>query len=128
MATAKCLVSADAFRQKHYLDRAGGTRAVFILGSIACLQARSEDVVSREPIVLNDEEKSVLSKGFSLPPHRWTDLDVILAKYQLGKNIFIGPQEIFTEENEISCKSVLTEVREFLKSSMDKDGGIIANS
>ena len=94
--------------KKHYLDRAGGTRTVFILESLPSLQARSENVVSRDTIVLKDEEKCMLSNGLSLPPHRWTDQDVILAKYQLDKDIFIGPQEIFTE---ISCKSVLTKLR-----------------
>ena len=73
MASAKCLVAADTFRQKYKSDSAGGTRAVFILGSLASLP--SEDVVSRESVSLSDEDKNVLSKGLALPPDRWTDLD-----------------------------------------------------
>ena len=121
MATAKCLVAADVFSQKYGDDAAGGTRALFILGSLAILP--SEDVVSREPVTLSDEEKDVLSKSLALPPDRWTDLDVILAKYGQDGRISIGPQMIFTEDNEVTCESVLIRLREFFSTASDKDGG-----
>ena len=121
MATAKCLVAADVFSQKYGDDAAGGTRAAFILGSLAILP--SEDVVSREPVTLSDEEKDVLSKSLALPPDRWTDLDVILAKYGQDSEVSIGPQMIFTEDNEVTCDSVLIKLREFFSSASDKDGG-----
>ena len=121
MATAKCLVAADVFSQKHGDDAASGTRAAFILGSLAILP--SEDVVSREPVTLSDEEKDVLSKSLALPPDRWTDLDVILAKYGQDGEVSVGPQMIFTEENEITCESVLIRLKEFFSTAIDKDGG-----
>ena len=85
MASVKCLVAVDAFRNKH---SAGGTRTVFILGSLASLP--SADVVFRRSITLSDEDKNTLSKGLALPPDRWTDLDVILTKYAQDENVSIG--------------------------------------
>ena len=122
MAAPKCRLSADVFRSEHYADHAGGSRALLILGSLASTLS-PEDVVPREDTFLNEEEKSVLSKGLSLPPHRWTDLDVILARYEQDKAVTVGPQEIFTDENQISCESVLTKLRVFFRTSVDKDGG-----
>ena len=121
MASVKCLIAVDAFQHKHSPDSAGGTRAVFILGSLASLP--SEDVVFRRSITLSDEDKNTLSKGLALPPDRWTDLDVILTKYAQDENVSIGPQELFTQENEVSCGTVLAKLRDFFSSSTDKDGG-----
>ncbi|CAI8035371.1 hypothetical protein GBAR_LOCUS19859 [Geodia barretti] len=120
MASVKCLVAVDAFRNKH---SAGGTRTVFILGSLASLP--SADVVFRRSITLSDEDKNTLSKGLALPPDRWTDLDVILTKYAQDENVSIGPQELFTQENEVSCETVLAKLRDFFSSSTDKDGAVI---
>ena len=122
MASAKCLVPVDTFRQKYASDSAGGSRAVFILGSLVSLP--SEDVVCRRSITLSDEDKNTFSKTLALPPDRWTDLDAILARYSQDKEVSFGPRVIYATGNDISCVSVLAKLREFLKSSTDKDGGI----
>lgn len=121
MSSAKCLVPADTFRQKYQSDSAGGTRAVFILASLATLP--SEDVVSRRSISLSDEDKNILSKGLGLPPDRWSEQGAIVARYAQDESASIGPQEIFTQQNDMSCHSVLAKLGDFLKVSTDKDGG-----
>ena len=35
----------------------------------------------------------------------------------------IGPEVIFTGENEVTCESALVKLKDFLKSSTDRDGG-----
>ena len=121
MASAKCLVPVDTFRQKYQSDSAGGSRAVFILGSLASLPL--EDVVSRRSISLSDEDKTILSKGLALPPDRWTDLDAIVARYAQDETVRLGPQEIFTTGMAISCQTILSKLRDFFRSSTDTDGG-----
>ena len=121
---AKCQVSADAFKHKHHFDSAGGTRVVFLLGSLASLP--SEEVVERESVSLSDDDTHILSRGLSLPPQRWTDLDVVLARYAQDKDVYMGPRVIFTEENDVSCDLVLSKLRDFLRASADKDGGMQA--
>ena len=121
MASAKCLVAAETFRQKYHSDWAGGTRAVFILASLATLP--SEDVVSRRSISLSDEDKNILSKGLGLPPDHWSEQEAIVARYAQDESASIGPQEIFTQQNDMSCHSVLAKLSDFLKTSTDKDGG-----
>ena len=122
MASAKCLVPLDAFRSKYRSDSAGGTRAFFLLGSTISLP--SEDVIPRRAIMLSDEDKRILSGTLNLPSDRWTDHDAIIARHSQDENIRIGPQQIFREANEFSsCSSVLKMLGDFLRSSVDKDGG-----
>lgn len=122
MASAKCLVPLDAFRSKYHSDAAGGTRAFFLLGSVISLP--SEHVVPRRAIILAEEDRQILSGTLNLPPDRWTDQHAIIARHSLDKDIHIGPQEIFREANELSsCSSVLKMLGDFLRSSVDKDGG-----
>ena len=121
MASAKCLVPVDAFRNKFYSDSAGGTRAMFILGSIAA--SPSEDVVPRQAINLTDEDKRILS-NLALPPDRWTDLEVLIARQKCDERVSIDIQEISEPGHELSCGFVLKRLGEFLRSSVDKDGGI----
>ena len=118
MASAKCLVPLDTFRNKFYSDSAGGTRATFILGSIAA--PPTEDVVPRQAINLTDEDRRILS-NLALPPDRWTDLEVIIAREKYDERVSI---EISKPGHELSCEFVLKRLGEFLRSSVDKDGGI----
>ena len=117
----KCLVPVDIFRSKFYSDSACGTRAMFILGSIAA--PRSEDVVPRQAINLTDEDKRILS-NLALPPDHWTDLDVILARCKQDEGVSVDIQEISEPGHELSCELVLKRLGEFMRSSVDKDGGI----
>ena len=120
MASAKCLVPVDIFKSKFYSDSAGGTRAMFVLGSIAA--PPSDDVVPRRAIDLTDEDRHVLS-NLALPPDRWTDLEVIIARQKQDKGVSIDVQEISEPGHELSCEFVLKRLGEFMRSSVDKDGG-----
>ena len=120
MASAKCLVPMDNFKSKFYSDSAGGTRARFVLGSIAA--PPSDDVVPRRAIDLTDEDKRVLS-NLALPPDRWTDLEVIIARQKQDKRVSVDIQEISQPGHELSCEFVLKKLGEFMRSSADKDGG-----
>ena len=122
MASAKCLVPVDAFRNKFYSDSAGGTRAMFILGSIAASPSEFEDVVARRAVNLTDEDRHVLS-NLALPPDRWSDLEVIIARQKYDEEISVDVQEISEPGHELSCEFVLKSLGEFMRSSVDKDGG-----
>lgn len=120
MASSKCLVPLDAFRHKYSTDSASGTRALFILGSTASLP--SEDVAPRRAVTLAEEDTRLLS-SLSLPSDRWTDQDVIVARCKLDSDVSVGPQEIFSDQNELSCDFILKRLGDFMRSSGDKDGG-----
>ena len=120
---SKCLVPVDIFKNKFYLDSAGGTRAAFILGSIAA-PPNSTDVVPRRGITLTDEDKGILS-SLALSPDRWTDLEVIIARSKQDEGVSIDIQEISEPGHELSCELVLKKLKDFLRSSVDKDGGNI---
>ena len=83
MATVKCLVSLDTFRSKYYSDSAHGTRTYFILGSVAG-SSHDGDVVPRRALNLTDEDRRILT-NLGLPPDRWTDLEVLLARIKQVK-------------------------------------------
>ena len=121
MATAKCLVSLDTFRSKYYSDSAHGTRTYFILGSVAG-SSHDGDVVPRRALNLTDEDRRILS-NLGLPPERWTDLEVLLARIKQAEGTDIAGQAISTPDNELSCEYVLVRLREFFQNSTDKDGG-----
>ena len=101
MASAKCLVPVDIFRSKFYSDCAGGTRAMFILGSVTA--PPSDDVVSRLSVNLTDEDRQVLS-SFALPPDRWTDLEVIIARNKQVEGKSIDNREISEPSQGASCR------------------------
>ena len=120
---SKCLVPVDIFKKKFYSDSAGGTRAAFILGSITAPPKGTDDVVPRRGITLTDEDKRILS-NLALPPDRWTDLEVIIARSKQDEGVSIDIQEISEPGHELSCELVLKKLKDFLRSSVDKDGGI----
>ena len=120
-ASAKCLVPLDTFRSKFYSDRASGTRACFLLGSVAL--STSEDVVPRRAITLTDDDRRVLA-NLALPPDHWSDLEVILARNRHDERVTITGQEISATGNELSCEYVLKKLGDFFRNAVDKDGGI----
>ena len=119
-ASAKCLVPLDLFRGKYY-RASHAARAVFILGSVG--SSASDEVVSRRDIDLNDDDKDILS-NLGLPPDRWNDLNVLLARNkQAEESEYIVGHEISEPGNELSCEYVLKMLQEVLKNNADKDGG-----
>ena len=117
--SAKCLVPLDLFREKYYRG-ASGTRAIFILGSVGSLA--SDEVVSRRDIYLSDDDKDILS-NLCLPPDRWNDLNVLLARRKQAEKDDIVGHEINEPSNELSCEYVLKMLQEVLKNNTDKNGG-----